>query len=185
MTDEEKDPMAKEKEIRAKFLDVFGKIKKEAPSKKDKKELEAYFIENKKPSIPIQEFSKSITGHLIKEIFGQTSIDVEKMENGIEEMRIEMGYDHSSTVEQLLIDEIILEFFRMHNMQMLLTSLIATEGTKERNIRFADQMVNSAQRRFYKSIQTLMRLRKTGINLQINIATEGGKQVNIKKINNL
>jgi hypothetical protein len=46
---------------------------------------------------------------------------------------------------------------------------------------FSDSTMRTAQRRFYKTIQTLTRLRKTGINLQINIATEGGKQVNIKK----
>lgn len=181
MTDEEKDPFAKGKEITEKFLDVYGKITKEAPSKKSKKELEAYFIEKKEPSIPIQAFSKNGINRLIEEMFNLTQLDLEKVKNGIAEMRTELGYDHSSTIEQLLIDEIILEFFRMHYMQMLLTTSITMKRTTDRLIRFADQMVNSAQRRMYKSIQTLMRLRKTGINLQINIATEGGKQVNIKK----
>ena len=80
-------------------------------------------------------------------------------------MRIELGYDNSSTIEKLLIDEIILEFFQMRNMQALLTNSITTEGGAQKKMRFADQMVSSAQRRFYKSIQSLARLRKTGINL--------------------
>ncbi len=181
MSDEEKDPLENEKAIISKFLDVYGKIEKEAPSARSRKKLETYFIEKKEPSVSIQAFSKSLTHHLITKMFASTALDLEQVKNGAAEMRIELGYGKSSTIEQLLIDEIILEFFRMHNMQMLLTSYMATKGTADKKIRFADQMVSSAQRRLYKSIQTLTRLRKTGINLQINIATDGGKQVNINK----
>ena len=181
MTDEEKDPLAKGREITAKFQDVYGKIKKEAPSTRSKKELEAFFIKNKEPCFPIHEFSKSRTELMIGKIYGTENKLNGPLKNGIEEMRIELKYDKSSTIEKLLIDDIILGFFQMRNMQIVLNGYIATSGTAHKNIRFADQMVSSAQRRFYKSIQTLTRLRKTGINLQINIATEGGKQVNIKK----
>ena len=181
MTDEENDPFAKEKEITKKFLDVYGKINKEAPSKRSKKELEAFFIKKKEPCFPIHEFSKIHTGQMIGKIYGTENKLDEDLKNGIEEMRIELRYDKSSTIEKLLIDDIILGFFQMRNMQIVLHGLIATRGTANKEIRFVDQMVSSAQRRFYKSIQTLTRLRKTGINLQINIATEGGKQVNIKK----
>ncbi|MDO9545934.1 MAG: hypothetical protein Q7J07_04180 [Pelolinea sp.] len=181
MTDEEKDPLANEKEITKKFLDVYEKIKKEAPSTKSKKELEEYFIENKEPSISIQAFSKSLSNQVVKKIYESSPMVLKQLNNGIEDMRMELEYGNSSTIEQLLIDDIIIEFFQMRNMQIILTSFMTTKGTANKNIRFADQMVSSAQRRFYKSIQTLTRLRKTGINLQINIATEGGKQVNIKK----
>ena len=181
MTDEEKDPLTKEKEITAKFLDVYGKIKKEAPSTRSKKELKKFFIENKEPSFPIQDYSRGLTEHLIEKMYGAEHKIIGPLKNGIEEMRIELGYDNSSTIEQLLIDDIIFGFFQMRNMQIILANFIVMEGATHKKIRFADQMVSSAQRRFYKSIQTLTRLKKTGINLQINIATEGGKQVNIYK----
>ena len=181
MTDEEKDLFAKEKEITAKFMDVYGKINKEAPSKESKKELEAFFIENKEPSYAIHEFSKDHTNDMIDELYGRVTNVIGPLKRGVEEMRMELRYSNSSTIERLLIDDIILGFFRLRHMQMLLNSCMATSGTAEKKIRFADQMVSSAQRRFYKSIQTLNRLRKTGINLQINIVAEGGKQVNIKK----
>ena len=181
MNDEEKDQLAKEKDIAEKFMEVYGKIKKEAPSKKNKEELEAFFIENKGPSLPIRELSKGLTNKLIEELYGSVTNVIGPLKRGVEEMRIELGYDNSSTIERLLIDDIIMGFFRLRHMQMRLHDCMAMSGTADKKRRFVDQMVSSAQRRFYKSIQTLNRLRKTGINLQINIATEGGKQVNIKK----
>ena len=106
---------------------------------------------------------------------------LEALLTGIEEMRHELGYPSSSTVEQLLIEEIILEFLRMHHMQLLLTELTTQKGTTLRTLKQADDLVSSAQTRMYKSIQTLTKLRKAGIKLQINIATEGGQQVNLQK----
>jgi len=181
VVDNEDDRFEREKEITTKFIEECHKLEKGVPDKKSKEDLEVHFMENKEPSIEIQAFSKSMTQHLIKKMFESTPLNIEKIKNGIEEMRNELGYSNSSTIEQLLIDEIILEFFRMHNMQTVLTGYIARKETEDKKMRFIDQMVNSAQKRFYKSIQTLTRLRKTGINLQINIAAEGGKQVNINK----
>ena len=68
MTVEENDSFKKEKEIAEKFFDVYGKINKEAPSKKSKKELEAFFIKNKEPCFPIHEFSKRLSEHMIGKI---------------------------------------------------------------------------------------------------------------------
>lgn len=155
----------KEKEMTVKFLEEYNKATKEVLSKKSKEDLEVYFIEKKEPCTQIQAISKSMSQDLIKKMFGSTPLDIEKLQNGIEEMRNEMGYNNSSTIEQLLIDEIILEFLQMHNMQTALTGYIARKDTEDKKIRFINQMVNSAQKRFYKSIQTLTRLRKTGINL--------------------
>ena len=80
----------------------------------------------------------------------------------------------ASTIEQLLIDEIILEFLRKHQMQLWLTTL--TTGTKAelRTIKKASELASAAQNRFNKAVQALTNIRKAGIKLQINIATEGG-----------
>lgn len=125
MTDEEKDPFAKEKEITERFLDAYGKIKKEAPSTRSKKELESFFIKNKEPCFPMHELSNSLAELMIGKIYGTENKLNEPLKNGIEEMRIELKYDNSSTIEKLLIDDIILGFFQMRNMQMVLNGYIA------------------------------------------------------------
>ena len=78
-----------------------------------------------------------------------TSEDMrEQLDKGAEELRRELGYESSSTIEQLLIDEIILEFLRKHQMQLWLTTL--TTGTKAemRTIKKASELASAAQNRF-------------------------------------
>ena len=163
-----------EKKTSSKFIEIFSKIDKEKPTKENLKEIQEYVLETQNPSITLQRVSQNLTEHLINETFGANGMKIEPLLKGIEEMRNELGYSSSSTIEQLLIDEIILEFFRTHAMQLLLIGLTIKEGTQLRTIKKIDEQVSSAQNRMHKSTQMLMKLRKSGVKLQINIATEGG-----------
>jgi len=170
-----------EKKVTSKFLEIYSKIDKDKPTKENLKEIQEYVSETQNPSITLQRLSQNLTEHLINETFGANGMKIEPLLKGIDEMRNELGYSSSSTIEQLLIDEIILEFLRTYHMQLALTTFTTNKGIDLKNIKKFDELLNSAQARFHKSIQTLMKLRKSGVKLQINIATEGGKQVNLQK----
>ena len=167
--------------ITSKFLEIYKKIDKENPSEQDLRNIQRYLSESNGPSISLQRLSQNITTNLIKKTFETSGMRTEPLLRGIDEMREELGYYSSSTIEQLLIDEIILEFFRTHHMQMLLTTLTSKKGVGLITIKRINDLVSSSQNRLHKSIQTFTKLRKSGLKLQINIATEGGKQVNVQK----
>jgi hypothetical protein len=189
-----------------KFIEIFSKVDKEYPSKKKLKSIQKYFSDNEGPLasgdsmspdlgdlrpspsrratseyLPLQRLSQNLISNQIKKTFKAGGMKIEPLDRGVEALRNELGYTTSSTIEQLLIDEIILEFFRKHQMQLLLTTLTTMKGTELRTIKKASELASTAQNRFNKAVQTLMNLRKSGIKLQINIATEGGKQVNLQK----
>ena len=42
-----------------------------------------------------------------------------------------------------------------------------------------EKRLSAAQRRYLRAVETLARVRKMNINLQVNIATQGGQQVNV------
>ena len=162
-----------EKKTSSKFIEIFSKIDKEKPTKENLKEIQEYFPETKNPSITLQRLSQNLITNHFKKTFEASGANIEPLLGGVEKMRNELGYSSSATIEQLLIDEIILEFLRIHHMQLALTTFTTNKGIDLKNIKKFDELLNSAQARFHKSIQTLMKLRKSGVKLQINIATEG------------
>jgi len=190
-----------------KFVEVFAKIDKEHPSEEDIKQIQAYLLESgdafapdnalallpasqptaqckedeENESLPLQKLSRNLISNQIKRTFTSSEAMREQLDQGADELRRELGYENASTIEQLLIDEIILEFLRKHQMQLWLTTL--TTGTKAelRTIKKASELASAAQNRFNKAVQALTNLRKAGIKVQVNIATEGGKQVNLFK----
>lgn len=170
-----------EKKTSTKFIEIFSKIDKEYPSEQNLKEIQQYLTEPQSPSLPLQRLSQNLINNQIEMTLEANGRKIEPLFRGIEEMMMELGYTSSSTIEQLLIDEIILEFLRTYHMQLALTTFTTKKWTDPKTIRIFDGLLNSAQARFHKSIQMLTKLRKSGVKLQINIATEGGKQVNLLK----
>lgn len=158
----------------SKFVEIFSKIDKESPSEEKLKGVQQYLSENNTETLSLQRLSQNLISNQIKKTFSSSEALRNDLANGAEKIRYELGYTASSTIEQLLIDEIILEFLRMHQMQLLLSELSSRPGTQLLTLKKVSDLASAAQNRFNKAVQMLTKLRKAGIKLQINIATEGG-----------
>lgn len=169
------------KEIAKKFLDIISKIDKEKPSEQNLRDIKENLSETQKTALSLPSISRNQIYHFIHNTPWLSGVKSEPVLKGIEEMREDLGYSGSSTIEQLLIDEIIQEFLRTNQMQTAMTALLTNKEAAFKTLRQCDLLLKSAQTRFHKSIQTLTNLRKSKINLQINIAKEGGQQINRQK----
>jgi hypothetical protein len=98
-------------------------------------------------------------------------------------LKKQLGYESAPPLEQLLIDHILTVRLRLiyveHNYNQCVVgqSITLTQGE------YWDNLLTSAQARFQRAIETLARVRRLARNtpaLQINIAREGGQQVNIQ-----
>lgn len=92
------------------------------------------------------------------------------MEYSLSQMKRDLGYDQSSAVERLVINQIVLCWLRMQVTEYRLTCNI-----EERMIDFYDKRLNAAQLRFNRACESLLRTRKMMIQtpaLQINIANQ-------------
>jgi len=92
-----------------------------------------------------------------------------------DQVRRDLGYDHSSTAEQLLIDQVAVCYFRLNLAE---TEHSYAKGTSsERGYR--EQRLSAIQRRYIRSIESLARVRKLVQSpvVQVNIAADGGQQV--------
>ena len=101
----------------------------------------------------------------------------------VDKLQKELGYASAPSLEQLLIDHILTVRLRLidaenaYNQSVVNQSITLKQGT------YRDNLLTSNQTRFLRAIETLARVRRLARNtpaLQINIAREGGKQVNVQ-----
>jgi hypothetical protein len=137
--------------------------------------------ENTTEFLALQKLSQNLISNQIKKTFSTSEELRDDLAKGAEALRHELGYKSSSTIEQLLIDEIILESLRLHQIQLFLSELTTRPGTQLLTLKKVSDLASAAQSRFNKAVQMLTQVRKAGIKLQINIATAGGKQINLQK----
>lgn len=95
----------------------------------------------------------------------------------------QLGYDDAPPLERLLIDHILTVRLRLiyaeHNYNHRVVNQPATIKVAE----YWDNLLALTQARFLRAVETLARVRRLARNtsaLQINIARDGGQQVNIQ-----
>ena len=116
---------------------------------------------------------------------------IEKMSGGVKRATMlaeidilakRLDYDAAPPLEQLLIDQVLTAHLRLiHAETCYNQNAIGTVGIVQ--ARFWIDLLTSAQARFLRAAETLARVRRLARNtpaLQINIANEGGKQVDVQ-----
>lgn len=97
------------------------------------------------------------------------------MVDRFDQVRQDLGYEHSSVAERLLIDQVAVCYFRMNLAEAEHSLLKASSAERT----YREQRLSAIQRRYLRSIETLTRVRKLVQSpvVQVNIATDGGQQV--------
>lgn len=85
-----------------------------------------------------------------------------------------MGFEESSLLEKLLIDQVMLCWFDLYDVQFKYRRIV-NAGTSFKNADHWEKRMNGSHRRYLNSIKALARIQKLGPALQINI---GEKQIN-------
>ena len=93
------------------------------------------------------------------------------IEKYCEYLRNQWGYESASPLERTLIEHVALCWLRFH-----LTEL-RYESTMQDNLTLAqadylERKLSTHQRRYLRAIETLARIRKLGVNVQINVAQQ-------------
>lgn len=95
----------------------------------------------------------------------------------------QLGHDDAPPLEQLLIDHILTVRLRLIDAENRYNSVVVGQSVSLEQGRYWDDVLSSTQARFLRAIETLARVRRLARNapaLQINIAQEGGQQVNVQ-----
>jgi hypothetical protein len=98
-------------------------------------------------------------------------------------LKKQLGYEAAPTLERLLIDNILTVRLRLLYVESYYNQCIMNQSIPLARAEYWDSLLSSAQARFLRAIETLARVRRLSRNtpaLQINIANDGGKQVNVQ-----
>lgn len=99
-----------------------------------------------------------------------------------DKVKKDLDYDNAPPLEQLLIEHILTLRLRLNHAEHVYNETIVGQSVTLTLGAYRDNLLTTTQARFLRAIETLARVRRLARNtpaLQINIASQGGKQVNV------
>ncbi|HLF18987.1 MAG TPA: hypothetical protein VI749_08910 [Candidatus Omnitrophota bacterium] len=165
-----------------KFLDILFKIDKEKPDSKDLREAENMVCNN--PSLC--QVGIGYTGSLLEQFIDKLNPSNAQqliLKAEVMSIRENLGYNTSDQSERLIIDQIMLCWIGMNHAEGRMHNLLTGGEYSIRTGEYWQENLTRYQNRYLKAIETLARIRRLnkGMVLQVNIAADGGKQININK----
>ena len=101
----------------------------------------------------------------------------------VDKLKKDLDYAAVPPIEQLLIELILTARLRVIDADNRYNQAVVNQSVSLQVGAYWDNLLTSTQARFLRAIETLARVRRLARNtpaLQINIAREGGKQVNVQ-----
>lgn len=141
------------------FQSLVKRTNKENPKPEDLRELRKAFDDDPTLALQIGNFNRIVFDSILEQFAGASAFGREAAHRHIGNMRIELGFNSSTFVEKMLIDEILMRWLRLSAMENDHKSATCKEH------RFAEGMyyekrLHLAQKRYLHSIETLAKVRK-------------------------
>ena len=160
------------------FLYLVKKANKGKSQTEDVRELKVFIDEHPDLITDSIGLARMAMQDLISGLF-KTETERTLIEAELGRMKTEFGYNQASVIERMLFDTVLISWVRVQYLEGDYNRMFK-EGMWDAQARFYTQLLNAAHQRFMRAVDTLGRLKKFHINFQVNIAAEGGKQINIQ-----
>ncbi len=175
---------AKAEQIRSKFQELLDKTNKENPQLKDLKALAELLSGNRKLELWRDVASAGYLAELtVIENARATAAVKECWKHRLQALKKELGSEGAPLLEQLLIQQAALCWLKLNLVELAYSNTMKQSITLTLGM-FWEKRLSAAQKRFTRACETLTRVRKlsrTSPALQVNIAAEGGQQINLSK----
>lgn len=173
---------ARAQQIRAKFQALLDKTNKENPRAQDLKALSELLAGEKSLELWRTVASAGYLAELtVIENARATKAVKECWKHRLQALKRELGSAEATFLEQLLIQHAALCWLKLNLVELSYSHTMSQSITLTLGM-FWEKRLTAAQRRFTRACETLARVRKLSRNtpaLQLNIATQGGQQVNV------
>jgi hypothetical protein len=174
----------KAEETRTKFRALLDKTNKANPQSKDVKALAELLSGNRNLELWRDIASAGYLAELmVIENARATPAVKECWKHRLQSLKKELGSEGAPLLEQLLIQQTALCWLKLNLVELSYYSTMKQSITLTLGI-FWEKRLSAAQKRFTRACETLTRVRKLSRNtpaLQVNIAAQGGQQVNLSQ----
>lgn len=169
-------------QIRAKFRNLLSRTNKEHPRAEDVEALSDILYGHS--SLELWKTAAS-AGQLAELTVIENSAAVpglkECWKHRLQKLKKDLGSEGAPLLEQLLIQHAALCWLKLNLVELSYSNVMKQSITLTLGM-YWEKRLSAAQLRFTRACETLTRVRKWSRNtpsLQVNIATEGGQQVNV------
>jgi hypothetical protein len=142
-----------------KELEILKANNTEKPSDEGIKALRKLF--NEKPEIwkELTDLAKSVQNNILNLNFSGSFLSKESYTRKLAFMRDNLGWQNSSELEKILIEQVCLNWLRLNLMESVHNERTYEKHSTETGL-YWDKRLNSAQRRYLKACETLAKVRK-------------------------
>jgi hypothetical protein len=169
------------KKISHELAELVEQAYKEKPDPKD-----IHALRKKLEEVPdlwraIFDITKVIRDNLIEKAISHKAARI-AIERNVSVLLEEFAYENSSPLEKLLIDNIIITWLRLQWVEYQLIGFMGQGEIHMSVVEFWEKRLSISQRRHLRACETLARVRRLLLvkpAVQVNIAAEGGQQVNV------
>ena len=159
--------------------DLLDRCFNAKPDKKALAELRKYVSNNPGFLADTVGLAKVIQSALVGKVSGAPALTL-AVEDEISQTRRGLNYDQAPMLEKLIIQNIENCQLRLQWVEHQLSGLMGKEGIRFTELELWEKRLSISQLRLLRACETLARVRKlTSPVLQLNIAQEGGQQVNV------
>jgi len=175
---------ANDRARRKAFIDLVKKTNKKQPKPEDAKALRKMLKETPALSRVYGDLAGLVRGDLLDRMGWTEDRNLPfslSIAVGCDVIRDDLGYRDAPALEKLLIEQVVIDWLRMNTTELLYTEIVVGKSISIRQGDYWERRLSAAQRRYLRACETLARIRKMRLPpVQVNIATEGGQQVNVQ-----
>lgn len=163
------------------LFELVDRAYKEKPDPKDLRELRKKLDEVPDLWIAVFDMTKIIRDNLIEKAVSKEAARM-AVEKNVAVLMEGLGYMKSSVLEKLLIDNVVITWLNLQWVEYQLLGFMGQGEVRMSVVAYWEKRLSLAQSRHLRACETLARVRKllsARPALQVNIAAEGGQQVNV------
>ena len=180
MMDEKQSSLPTSPDLSRRFLDLLKKTDRQAPDPADLLALRAMLEQNPGLWRVAGDLAHTAAMGVVAKMRAYPVV-AESLKRGWDVMKDELGYQHASPLERLLVEQVVLCWLHLHAIELEYTNLIGASSLSP-DADHWERRLSAAQARYLRACETLARIRKLAHStpaLQVNIAADGGRQINV------
>lgn len=141
-----------------KNYDLFSATNKPNPKDEDKEALQKYFAEHPAVCLEIADLSKRVQTQVIENLASSYLVQ-ESYKKKLAAMRDELGWDNSSELERILIEQVCMNWLRLNYMESIHLSKTNESHSHDTGI-YWEKRLSGAQKRYLRACESLAKVRK-------------------------